>query len=159
MSTPRPTAIWLGATLVVTAAALVTVRSSPDNTDGLTLWVLTALFASRVAGQLLVALKRPSWLPPMGEWNFVPYRLLLPVQLVLLGVMSWLAAHEPSAAPTLGRLLVGLAFLYWAVMGARYAIRMILRPDARWLGGTIPIVFHWVLAAFVFALGTAQIAA
>jgi len=143
---------------MVTAAALVAVRSSPD-TDGLTLWALTALFASRVAGQLLVAVRRPSWLPPMGDWNFVPYRLLLPVQLVLLGVMSWLAAHEPSAAPTLGRLLVELAVLYWAAMGARYAIRMIRRPDARWLGGTIPIVFHWVLAAFVFALGTAHIAA
>jgi len=143
---------------MVTAAALVAVRSSPD-TDGLTLWALTALFASRVAGQLLVAVQRPSWLPPMGDWNFVPYRLLLPVQLVLLGVMSWLAAHEPSAAPTLGRLLVELAFLYWAAIGARYAIRMIRRPDARWLGGTIPIVFHWVLAAFVFALGTAHIAA
>jgi hypothetical protein len=78
---------------------------------------------------------------------------------IWLGVMSWLAAHEPSAAPTLGRLLVELAFLYWAAIGARYAIRMIRRPDARWLGGTIPIVFHWVLAAFVFALGTAHIAA
>jgi hypothetical protein len=27
------------------------------------------------------------------------------------------------------------------------------RPDQRWFGGTIPIVFHWVLAAFLLVYG------
>jgi len=33
-------------------------------------------------------------------------------------------------------------------MAARYVVRMKRRPDQRWLGGTIPIVFHTVVAAF-----------
>ena len=39
-------------------------------------------------------------------------------------------------------------------MVARYAITMTLYPERRWLGtGTIPIVFHWVLAAYLYVLG------
>jgi hypothetical protein len=33
---------------------------------------------------------------------------------------------------------------------------MARRPEQRWLGGTIPIVFHWVLAVFLFVLGASQ---
>jgi hypothetical protein len=39
---------------------------------------------------------------------------------------------------------------------------MTLDPEARWLGGTIPIVFHWVLASYVMTVGhfhRAQLAA
>jgi hypothetical protein len=158
MSTPRPTAIWLGATLVLTASTLAAFLGS-GVTAGLALGALTALFATRVVGQLIVAAARPAWLPLMDEWNFVPYRFLLPAQVVLLTLMVRLATLEPGQAPTLGRVLVALAGLYWAAMGARYAIRMARRPAARWLGGTIPIVFHCVLAAFVFVLGVAHIGA
>jgi hypothetical protein len=28
------------------------------------------------------------------------------------------------------------------------------RPEQRWSGGAIPIVFHFVLAAFVYTLGS-----
>jgi len=28
-----------------------------------------------------------------------------------------------------------------------------LHPESRWLGGTIPIFFYWVLAAFVILIG------
>jgi hypothetical protein len=28
------------------------------------------------------------------------------------------------------------------------------RPSARWFGGAIPIVFHLVLATYLFALGS-----
>jgi hypothetical protein len=36
----------------------------------------------------------------------------------------------------------------------RYAVTMAVHPERRWLGtGTIPIVFHWVLAAYLFTLG------
>ena len=44
--------------------------------------------------------------------------------------------------------------LYFAAMIARYIIRMVRRPDQRWLGGTIPIVFHIVVAAFRWTFGT-----
>ena len=159
MSTPAPTAIWLGATLALTASSLAGVLVGSGCPAVLSLSTFTALFATRVVGQLIVAARSPSWLPPMAEWNFMPYRFLLPVQVALLVVMTWIAGHEPSSAPALGWTLVAFAFLYWAAMGLRYAIRMIRRPEARWLGGTIPIVFHGVLAAFVFVLGIAHIAA
>jgi hypothetical protein len=35
-------------------------------------------------------------------------------------------------------------------MVVRYVARMARRPDQRWFGGTIPIFFHSVIAAFVW---------
>ena len=40
-----------------------------------------------------------------------------------------------------------------SVMVIRYVLRMSLYPPERWIGGAIPIVFHWVLAAFILVLG------
>ena len=37
-------------------------------------------------------------------------------------------------------------------------VRMARRPDQRWLGGTIPIVFHTVVAAFQWMFGTYHVA-
>jgi hypothetical protein len=36
----------------------------------------------------------------------------------------------------------------------RCTVRMVRRPDQRWSGGTIPIVFHAVVAAFQWTFGT-----
>ena len=38
-------------------------------------------------------------------------------------------------------------------MVVRYGVRMRRRPEARWFGGAVPIVFHLVLAAFLFTWG------
>jgi hypothetical protein len=86
----------------------------------------------------------------------VPYPILLPIQLALLAGMAALsvlvlAGHRPG--PELGDALVWCSFAYWASMGVRYARRMFAQPDQRWFGGAIPIVFHCVLAGFVFVLG------
>jgi hypothetical protein len=35
---------------------------------------------------------------------------------------------------------------------------MARRPDQRWLGGTIPIIFHAVVAAFQWTFGTYHVA-
>jgi hypothetical protein len=51
------------------------------------------------------------------------------------------------------RLLVGFNVIYAAAMALRYVLTMILRPEMRWLGGTIPIFFHFVLAGFIFGPG------
>ena len=154
MRTPRPTVMALVARLVFTAAALAAFLAGPPGAAEAYLVTFTALFAIRVAGQIVVAIHRPSWLPPMDEWNLVPYRLLLPVQLALIPLM--VAASVADPRPRVAGALVGLALLYWGVMGARYAIRMVRKPDQRWFGGTIPIVFHCVLAAFVFVLGASH---
>jgi hypothetical protein len=76
-------------------------------------------------------------------------------------VIAWLvvslltgsgAAAEP--APGFGRFLIGFAAIYAGAMAARYVVRMRRRPEQRWFGGTIPIVFHFVLASFLFVLGS-----
>jgi hypothetical protein len=118
--------------------------------------LFTALFALRVVGQVGVAAFAPGWLPPMAEWNFVPYRLLLPAQVLILALMVALVAGLAEPGPGWARALVVSAFVYWSAMGVRYAIRMARMPEERWLGGAIPIVFHCVLAAFLFVLGVSH---
>lgn len=165
--TPRPTKIVLVATLALTAAAFGSIVAAQldgtIDTDDLSpvLWLLTALFVVRVAGQVLVALRSPSWLPPMHDWNLVLYRLLLPVQLVILTVMTWIdASFSASAGPPAGRAdalgwaLIAFSAVYAGAMVVRYVVRMRRRLAARWFGGTIPIVFHLVLATYLYALGS-----
>jgi hypothetical protein len=96
----------------------------------------------------------------MERWNLVPYRILLPIQVALLALMSVIALDVARgsgafAGPdaTLGAVLVPLSYAYWAAMTGRYAWRMTRRHDQRWFGGAIPIVFHCVLAAFLFVYG------
>jgi hypothetical protein len=155
-TTPLPTAIALLATLALTSSALAAFLAGAPITASACLLLFTGLFAVRVVGQIAVAAFRPSCLPPMDEWNFVPYRVLLPTQLVLLTLMAALVAARVEPGRGIARCLVASALVYWAATGVRYAIRMTRRPDQRWLGGGIPIVFHCVLAAFLFVLGTSH---
>ena len=69
--------------------------------------------------------------------------------------VSFSAASGPPVEPleALGWLLVGFAVVYAGSMAVRYAVRMRRRPEARWFGGTIPIVFHLVLATYLYAFG------
>jgi hypothetical protein len=117
------------------------------------LTILGALFLARVAGQALVALAAPSWLPPMDAWysGLLPYRVLLPVQVVILGVQLaitrqvWRGAGFFARPHTrLGSGLRGLSDAYALAMLLRL---IITRTHA------IPIAFHWVLAAYLFTLG------
>ena len=91
-TTPRPTAIALLATLALTAGALATFLARAPVSPAAYLMLFPGLFAVRVAGQLWVAAFAPAWLPPMADWNFVPYRVLLPVQLLLLVALAWVIA-------------------------------------------------------------------
>jgi len=131
--------------------------------SGYLLWCLLGLFCLRVVGQLLVVLYKPRWLPPMPEWysGLVPYRILLPIQAAFIIVMG-LAAHGLTSnqgvfavpSPELGRVVIWSSCAYAATMVVRYAVRMARRPDQRWFGGTIPIIFHLVLAAFLYVFGS-----
>ena len=117
------------------------------------LWTLLALFVLRVAGQALVAFFDVPHLPAMEAWysGLMPYQYLLPAQLLIVVAMAKICLDftrrrgfffEPKrffAGPWLW-----FGYLYLAVMIARAAIVMD-RP--------IPIFFHWVLAAFVIAVG------
>jgi uncharacterized protein len=162
-SAPAPTVAVLVSTIVL-VAVLLAVDASGDMGDprraSVVLALLTGFFAVRVAGQLVVLAARPTWLPPMGQWNLLPYPILLPIQVALLARMTAVTLDVarggvslPAGRPSVGYALLGCACAYWAGMGARYAVRMRRRPGERWFGGTIPIVFHCVLAAWLFALG------
>jgi hypothetical protein len=165
--TPAPTRAALLATLLATAVAVSEfVRRGPAGAidPGLAapfLWIFTGLFLCRVAGQVLVRLRRPRWLPPTEEWNLTPYHVLLPVQLAILGLMAWIDASFSAGdgppvhpRPNLGEGVLAFGYVYAGVMALRYAVRMWRRPEARWFGGAIPIVFHLVLAAYLFVFGS-----
>lgn len=168
MTTPAPTKAVLCATVATLVASLAVflVAREPEIDPRFAGWFLllfALLFAVRVVGQLVVVLRAPRWLPPMesGQWNLMPYRLLLPIQVVFLGVMAWLVAgflaesgppQEPK--PAFGWFVIAFSAVYAAAMLVRYVVRMRRRPGERWFGGAIPIVFHWVLASFLFVFGS-----
>jgi hypothetical protein len=167
VTTPLATKLALLVTLVIAIGAVVDfLVLRPDGEMEATfvapyLWLFTGLFLVRVVGQLVVRFRAPSWLPPMSDWNLTPYHLLLPTQLVILGAMAWIDVDfsSGSGAAATGRRALGLALLafsgvYAAAMAVRYLVRMSRRPRERWFGGTIPIVFHWVLASYLFVLGS-----
>jgi hypothetical protein len=121
------------------------------------LWLFTILLFARVIGQLIVVLRAPRWLPPMAQWQsgLVPYPALLAVQAVVLFLMVWIARDFSGAAgfwvqplPRLGYIVLVWSYLYATAMVVRYILWMSWRPDQRWTGGTIPIIFHCVVAAF-----------
>jgi uncharacterized protein len=126
-------------------------------TLSIVLWSCSVLMFLRVIGQVVVFLRAPAWLPPMAQWQsgLVPYSFLLSTQAVVLFLMFWIAADFARGAgvwvqplPRLGRVVLVWSYLYAGAMGVRYVIRMARQPGERWLGGTIPIIFHSVLAAF-----------
>jgi hypothetical protein len=139
-----------------------TVATAPRAYAAL-LWTLTALFFTRVLGQTLVAFAGVTFLPPMSEWysGLLPYPILLPVQVAMLAVMAAVDGQIAAGAGVLarprrrlGRGLRVFACVYFAGMVIRYVLTMAFHPERRWLHGTIPIVFHWVLAGYLWTLGT-----
>ncbi len=166
-ASPRVTEAVLLVTLVLTASAasvfrIRTVASEVDpRLAGTFLWIFLALFLLRVLGQMVVVLHAPRWLPPMEQWTLTPYRLLLPTQILFLALMGWIATDLMRAAGflarpngVLGLSLIWFSYAYVGAMVIRYVVRMGRRPEQRWSGGAIPIVFHFVLAAFVNTLGS-----
>ena len=165
--TPGATKALLVGTLALTALALwwFLAEAAAEPIDpgfaASFLWLFLGLFALRVGGQVVVRLRAPSWLPPTEQWNLMPYRLLVPAQLLILAVMVWIAVDFSRGEGTFATPRPGLAtavlwfsFLYAGAMAVRYCVRMQRRPEERWFGGTIPIVFHVVLASFLFVLAT-----
>lgn len=126
------------------------------------LTLLHVLFVARVAGQILVVLFRPSWLPPMKDWysGLLPYSILLPAQIaiiVLMVAMIRQVAAGAAANRPLAIALMAFAAVYVVSMIIRFAILRRRHPEYRWYeGGMIPIMFHWVLAAFLLVYAAAR---
>ena len=127
----------------------------------LILAVCTSLFALRVLGQVLVVTRAPRWLPSNEHWysGLLPYRFLLPAQLLFLAIMTaiTLAVYRDEAffaTDGWGRaapILVVISGVYFVSMALRYVLTMVLRPERRWFKRTIPIWFHMVLAVALWA--------
>lgn len=131
------------------------------KTYAIALGILALAFLGRVVGQVLVLLYSPPFLPPMQDWysGLLPYRFLLPIQVVILlfqfevSRQLWIGSGVLTRRrPRIGTSLKWFALIYFLVMVARYVVSMIVFPEQRWLGGTIPIFFHWVLALYLYLL-------
>ena len=116
--------------------------------------VLTGLFLARVAGQALVAFGGVAWLPPMDAWysGLLPYPILLPLQALILVAqvtIDWQVWRGVGffgrSRPRTGRALRGFSYVYALAMLVRW---LLTRTHG------IPIAFHWVLAAYLFMLGS-----
>jgi hypothetical protein len=138
------------------------VLTVPARVSALILGVLLGLFVLRVVGQIVVATRAPQWLPPMARWysGLLPYRYLLPTQIAFVAFMTMVVSSVSGqfvplgvGSPVAGAWLIWGSYVYALGMVVR-AIRYVLaRPERR--GVLIPIVFHFVLAAFVFVWGCA----
>lgn len=117
----------------------------------------------RVIGQIIVVSYAPRWLPPMQQWQsgLLPYPVLLFGQIIVLTLMTWICVDFARGTgrlvdprwPSAGTTYMWIGGLYFGGMILRYIVWMWRRPDQRWFGGTIPIIFHSVVAAFLFAFG------
>ncbi len=124
------------------------------------------LFLGRVVGQIQVLLLEPEWLPPMQAWysGVLPYPVLLPAQILLLMLMSLVTYDHVRGRgffwPSRRAVRVGLrafAILYAAAMALRLAVMLSLPPHGLLDAGIIPVVFHWVLAGFVWLVSIAPL--
>jgi hypothetical protein len=117
------------------------------------LWALLALFALRVAGQALVAFLGVDFLPPMQAWysGLMPYPYLLPAQILLIALMAKICVDFSRRRGYFYDAKRWLA-VEWLWFGWIYLAAMLARAIFLW-DRPIPIVFHWVLAAFVIAVG------
>jgi hypothetical protein len=127
--------------------------------------LFTVLLYSRVIGQVIVYLYAPRWLPPMDEWQsgLLPYPVLLASQIVVLTFMTLICVDFVRRRgfffvphPRGGGFSVWCGSLYFAGMVFRYVLTMMRKPERRWFGGTIPIVFHSFVAAFLWTWGMYQ---
>jgi hypothetical protein len=116
------------------------------------LWLLLALFVARVVGQALVAFAGVTWLPPTERWQsgLLPYWLLLAAQIVIIVLMVAISRDFTRGRGFFVRPRRFFA-VYWLAFGWVYLAGMLVRFAIQ--GWTIPVVFHWVLAAFVIAVG------
>jgi hypothetical protein len=129
------------------------------RTHGRWLWLLTALFALRVAAQPLALVVDAPWLPRFEAWHggVLPYPVLLLSQLAILAWLVRTAWRISTGAavprPTVGRLLLGAAGFYGGVMVLRLLLGATMLRDDRWFASPVPTAFHLVLAGYLFLLG------
>ena len=96
----------------------------------------------------------------MSVWysGLLTYRILLPAQVALIALMTAIAVDVTRGTGTfarpnvgLGQVLEILSYVYLAGMLLRLGLRMRSDGRRRWYeGGTVPTLFHYVLAGFLY---------
>ena len=93
------------------------------------------------------------FLPPAQAWysGLMPYEYLLPSQVAIIALMGKICLDFTRGH---GFFFVPRKFFasWWLGFGYLYLAAMLARAVFLW-DRPIPIVFHWVLAAFVIAVG------
>lgn len=125
------------------------------------LWLLTALFAVRVAGQALQAWWPQPFLPPFRDFqgSHLAYPVLLTSQLLILAVMlcwSWKVQRGTAPSARAAAALRTCGSLYMAASLARLAIGLGFAAAPPWFRAWISGVFHLVLAGFVLTLAASH---
>ena len=127
----------------------------------LALWLCIVIFLVRVIGQIEVLLLGPPWLPTFSAWEsgLVPYPLLLPLQILMVGCMAAIVSdHNRGSGPMwvessrVRKRLNVFSLLYASVMLVRLVITAALPPHSVIDRGLIPILAHWDLAGFIALL-------
>ena len=126
--------------------------TAPDQGRTTILWLLLLLFVLRVAGQALVAFFGVTWLPPMERWHsgLMPYPVLLALQILIIALLTWICVDFTRGRGFFVRPRRFFA-VHWLWFGWIYLGAMLTRFVIQ--GPTIPVFFHWVLAAFVILVG------
>ena len=123
------------------------------------LWLLTALFALRVAAQPAALVVSAAWLPAFDAWHggVLPYPALLMSQIAILGWLAWTArrfgAGRVQPSRRLGQVSLAFGVIYFAVMLVRFVLGLSALADVRWFASPLPAFFHLVLATYVVLFG------
>ena len=122
------------------------------------LWLLTGLFAFRVAAQPAAPVF-DRLLPSFNSWDggVLPYPVLLVTQLVILG---WLArtawrfsTGRVTSRPSIGRAALAFGGVYFGVMFLRLLLGATVLSHVRWFASPLPAFFHLVLATYLLMYG------
>ena len=119
------------------------------------LWLLTATFAARVAGQAIQIVWPQPFLPAFGSFqgSRLPYWALLSVQLAILTAMIRfdfrIQAGTLIATRRAARVLGVLGGAYLAASIGRIVIGLVVPQAPPWFSTWIPALFHLALALWV----------
>ncbi len=128
-------------------------KQRPDRRILIILWVLTVLFALRVAAQPL-ALVVPV-LPEFRLWHggAMPYPLLLVLQLAILLIMIRINLHAGRTGlpywPRVAKGLTVFGAMYFIAMLGRLIIGQLFDATPSWFDRPLPSLFHLVLASWL----------
>jgi hypothetical protein len=122
------------------------------------LGLFTALFAFRVAAQLVQYASPTRFLPPFDAWQGggLDYPLLLASQLFILAAMAWGTSavyRRARGRRSVGRWLIVIGAVYFVSMSARLVLGLTVLSDLAWFAKPLPALFHMVLAGYVLTLG------